>query len=189
MRDYKKYSGYPYYQNNPNIYGGVEQRMPMRAQQVQVPYQQMPQPPISEGSEQIYLPFYQAYGYPQAFEQEQENERDMERLKEMYPGMAKEIMGYVEEECDKMEYEGSVMFDERPDQVMLSRIRDSIYDRIKGNYDVAELEDKDEVFVMNRETRRRYPPRKNWLSDFVEVMLFNEMYRRRCRHRNCRRWY
>lgn len=135
------------------------------------------------------IPFYQFYGYPQTFMEEQENERDMERMKEMYPECAKDILQHVEEECDKMEYEGSVMFDERPDQIMIFKIRDGIYDKVKDKYDVKEMEDKDEVFVMNRETRRRYPPRKNWLNDMIEVMLFQEMHRRRCRHRNCRRWY
>ena len=27
------------------------------------------------------------------------------------------------------------------------------------------------------------------LSDLVEVLLYNEMYRRRCRHRRCNRWW
>ena len=159
-----------------------------------MPGQQMPMgpgpamPPFS-GTEQTPLPYYQAYGYPVAFMEEQENERDMQRLKEMYPEVARDILKFVEEECDKMEYEGSMMFDEQPDRVMLSRIRDGIYDKVKDNHELTETDDKDEVFVMNQETRRRYPPNKNWLNDLIEVLLFQEMYRRRCRHRNCRRWY
>lgn len=159
-----------------------------------MPGQQMPMgpgpaiPPFSE-TEQTPMPYYQAYGYPVAFMEEQENERDMQRLKEMYPEVARDILKFVEDECDKMEYEGSMMFDEQPDRVMLSRIRDGIYDKVKDNHELTETDDKDEVFVMNQETRRRYPPNKNWLNDLIEVLLFQEMYRRRCRHRNCRRWY
>ena len=159
-----------------------------------MPGQQMPMgpgpamPPFS-GTEQTPLPYYQAYGYPVTFMEEQENERDMQRLKEMYPEVARDILKFVEEECDKMEYEGSMMFDEQPDRVMLSRLRDGIYDKVKDNHELTETDDKDEVFVMNQETRRRYPPNKNWLNDLIEVLLFQEMYRRRCRHRNCRRWY
>ena len=41
-----------------------------------------------------------------------EYERDMERMKQMYPDKAKKVQRYVEDECDKMEYEGSMMFDE-----------------------------------------------------------------------------
>lgn len=134
------------------------------------------------------MPYYQMPGYPQTLWQEMESERDSQRLKEMYPDAAKEILPYVEEECDKMEYDGSMMFDEYPDRVMMGRIRNNIYDRVKDRFELPEEEDKDEMFVMNQETRRRYPPRKNWLGDLVDVLLFQEMHRRRCRHRNCRGW-
>ena len=134
-------------------------------------------------------PYYQMYGYPLAHMEEQENERDMQRLKEMYPEVARNILSYVEEECDRMEYEGSLMFDEQPDMVMVVRIKDNIYDKVKDHFDLSVAEDKDELFAMNTETRRRYPPRKDWLGDLIQVMLFQEMYRRRCRHRNCKRWY
>lgn len=134
------------------------------------------------------MPYYQMPGYPQTLWQEMESERDSRRLKEMYPDAAKEILPYVEEECDKMEYDGSVMFDEYPDRVMTGRIRNNIYDRVKDRFDLPEDSDRDEMFAMNQETRRRYPPRKNWLGDLVDVLLFQEMHRRRCRHRNCRGW-
>lgn len=135
------------------------------------------------------MPYYQMYGYPETYRQEQENERDMQRLKEMYPDVAKKVLQYVEEECDKMEYEGSIMFDEQPDRVMLMKITNDIYDKVKDEFELPEDSDKEEVMTMNGETRRRYPPRKNWLGDMVEVLLFQEMFRRRCRHRNCRNWF
>lgn len=131
------------------------------------------------------VPFYQMPGYPQVLWQEMESERDMQKIKEMYPDAAREILPYIEEECDRMEYDGSVMFDEYPDRVMTRRIRDHIYDRVKDRFELPEGNDQDEVFVMNRETRRRYPPKKNWLGDLIDVLLFQEMHRRRCRHRNC----
>ena len=52
---------------------------------------------------------------------EMEYEKDMERMKELYPKEVKTILSYVEDECDKMEYEGSLMFDEYPDRVMLEQ--------------------------------------------------------------------
>lgn len=148
--------------------------------------QTMPQTPWYGALPQ--MPYYQMPGYPQTLWQEMESERDMQKLKEMYPDAAKEVLPYVEEECDKMEYDGSVMFDEYPDRVMMGRIRNNIYDRVKDRYELPEEEDKDEILAMNRETRRRYPPRKNWLGDMIDVLLFQEMHRRRCRHRNCRGW-
>lgn len=134
--------------------------------------------------------YYRSFGYPEVFINEQENERDMRRLSQMYPDVARSIMEYVEDECDKMEYEGSIMFDEMPDRVMFLRLCDGIYNKLKDNFEnVEEIEDKDELFAMNKQTRRRYPPRQNWLGDMIQVIMLQEMYRRRCRHRNCRRWY
>ena len=49
--------------------------------------------------------------------------------------------------------------------------------------------DQASMMAMQQETRRRYPPRKNWLGDMIEVLLYQEMFRRRCRRRNCRRRY
>ena len=123
------------------------------------------------------------------YEEDRENERDRERLKSMYPENAREIMPFVEEECDRMEYEGSMMFDEYPDKRMLSRVSARIFDQVKENYEIVEGRDQDEAMAMNVETRRRYPPGKNWLRDLVDVMLYEEIYRRRCRRRRCgRRW-
>ncbi len=134
------------------------------------------------------MPYYQMPGYPQALWQEMESEKDIQKLKEMYPDAAKEILPYVEEECDKLEYDGSVMFDEYPDRVMMGRIRSQIYDRVKDRFELPQEEDKDDVFAMNQVSRRRYPPRKDWLGDMVDILLFQEMHRRRCRRRNCRGW-
>ncbi|MCI7812098.1 MAG: hypothetical protein SO016_02635 [Lachnospiraceae bacterium] len=145
--------------------------------------------PWRNSARDIPMPYYQAYGQmPDYYMEDQENERDMERMKEMYPDIAKEIAKHVEEECDKMEYEGSMMFDEVPDKVMMRRIAGTIYDKVKDQYQVEETEDQDEALMMNQEARKRYPPRKNWLGDFVETMLYQEIHRRRCRRRGCRRW-
>ena len=41
-------------------------------------------------------------------------------MKSMYPMSAKKILPYVEEECDRMEYEGSMIYDEYPGPVCFS---------------------------------------------------------------------
>lgn len=135
------------------------------------------------------MPYYQMAGYPMARMEEQEDERDMDRLKEMYPDAAKTILEHVEDACDRMEYEGSMMFDERPDRVMVMKIVNDIYDKVKDDFEIEEEDDRDDALVMNQQTRRRRPRRRNQLGDLIEVLLFNEMHRRRCRHRNCRRWF
>ena len=87
---------------------------------------------------------------------------------------------HVDEECDRMEYEGSLMFDEYPDKTMLSLVSKRITDKI------AQDSEKDEVETSECCGGSR---RGGGLSDLVEVLLYNEMYRRRCRHRRCNRWW
>ena len=115
--------------------------------------------------------------------------KEVKKMKELYPEVAKDVLSVVEDECDQMEYDGSMMFDEYPDKVMFERIKNRIYDKVQEKYPVEEEDDRDQAMVMQQEVYRRYPPRKNWLGDIIEVLLYQEMYRRRCRRRSCRRRY
>ncbi len=207
------------------------------------------------------MPFYMSY--PQnIYMTELEYDRDMERMKELYPEEAKQIQGLVEEECDKLEYEGSMMFDEYPDRVMLKVICDRIYqkalqpriqeteiletenpaaenqtakDQETENHGLEAEQLKDQAFGPGRPPGPGWPPgpgrppgppppppgpgwppgpppppgpgwppgpgrppgppppppgRPNQgLGSLIEVLLYNEMYKRRCRHNRCRRWW
>ena len=120
------------------------------------------------------VPFYLTYPMTNVYQTEKEYERDMERMKELYPKRMKELLAYVEEECDKMEYEGSMMYDEYPDKVMLYRTAGIIYDKAAG--------------VQQAERGRKGRDRD--LMDVIQVLLYDEMYRRRGRRRRCcRRWW
>ena len=79
------------------------------------------------------MPFYMAYPMQNVYLEELEYERDMQKLKDLYPKEVKSIQALVEEECDKMEYEGSLMFDEYPDKLMLRQIVNRIYDGATGS--------------------------------------------------------
>lgn len=101
---------------------------------------------------------------------------DARKMQNLYPATAREIQRYVEEECDKMEYEGSMMFDEYPDSIMLSRISEKIRNQMEE--DAAKKGDQ-VLIVMQIENQ-------SWLGDLIQVVLVDEMHRRRCRHRRCR---
>lgn len=77
------------------------------------------------------MPFYMSYPMQNLYLTEMEYEKDMDRMKELYPKEVKQITELVDEECDKMEYEGSLMFDEYPDRMMLERVTDRIYQRMQ----------------------------------------------------------
>ncbi|MBQ9609342.1 MAG: hypothetical protein IJV15_07870 [Lachnospiraceae bacterium] len=96
---------------------------------------------------------------------EEELERDREYMMQMYPVRARMIMVLVEDECDRLEYEGSPMFAMFPDKETLRRIADKIYNKIK------------------------YKDDDNELRHLIEVMLCNEFYVRRSRYKRRRRFF
>ena len=131
-------------------------------------------------------PFYMPYPMQMqgSYLNEMEYEKDLDRMKELYPKEVKRVQKYVDEECDRMEYEGSLMFDEYPDKNMLQLVCKNIMDKME------QAEGSDQNDVESSEYRRRSPHRdRDGLSDLVEVLLYNEMYKRRCRRRRCNRWW
>ena len=100
--------------------------------------------------------------YPETLAEEQEAERDAKALQSMFPQEARAILPWIREACDQMEYEGSRMFDSRPDQTAVRRLGEEILE--KGKEQGAEC---------------------SW--QMVQVLLLEEMYRRRQRRRRCRK--
>lgn len=143
------------------------------------------------------MPFYMSYPMQNLYLTEMEYEKDMDRMKELYPRTVKRILEFVEEECDQMEYEGSLMFDEYPDRLMLEIVMNRIYQKV-ADHD-SELETEQYQGEIQTASDRRTSPRghrpparrrdDDYLRDLIGVILNNEMYRRRCRHRRCRRWW
>ena len=72
------------------------------------------------------MPFYMSYPMQNLYLTEMEYEKDMDRMKELYPKEVGRIVECVEDECDRMEYEGSLMFDEYPDRLMIEMVVDCI---------------------------------------------------------------
>lgn len=134
------------------------------------------------------LPYYMVYPTPFLFDDDKTEERDYMYLKSMYPDMAKQILPYVEEECDRMEYDNSMIYDEYPDKLQLRLMSRRIYDKVKEQEKFAELEMEEaeisETALGNRRGPR--PPRPDRVRDMVELLLYQELLRRRCAHRRCR---
>lgn len=146
-------------------------------------------------------------------ELEKQNEEDLERLKELYPARIRQILTEVENACDSMEYEGSVMFDELPEKQRILELTRGIREKMEAqieNWEQETLQQEEDIYVMDRRPGPVYPPQPprppyppqpprppyppqppkqtDWLGDLVQVLLQGEMYHRRCRHRNCRKW-
>ena len=113
------------------------------------------------------LPYYMAYPMPLLYDDDKIERRDFEYMKSLYPAAAKRILPFVEDECDRMEYDGSMFYDEYPDQLQLHLMCRRIYDKAAKQEEQA----------------------GEWLSDLIKVMAYQELYKRRCDHRKCKRKY
>lgn len=138
------------------------------------------------------LPFYMAYPYLLPFDQEREEEKDLQVMRSYYSRRAARIQEKAERECDRMEYDGSMMFDEYPDKFMMEHLCRKI-EREMMEEDDRELERmagsrSQEDQAQTRVMERHREEKGEGLRDLIGVMLFNEMFRRRCRHRRCRRF-
>lgn len=91
-------------------------------------------------------------------------EKDREYLVQMFPAKARLIMVMVEDECDKLEYEGSPMFAEFPDKEMIYALAEKIYKKV--SYKEDEL-----------------------LKHLIEVMICNEIHFRRSRYKRRRKLF
>ena len=76
------------------------------------------------------IPFYMTYPMQSMYLTEMEYEKDMERMKQYYPAETKEIMELVEQRLDQLEYEGSRIYDEEPDRLMIQMEIDGIYRKL-----------------------------------------------------------
>ena len=77
------------------------------------------------------LPFYMTYPLPMYYQEEDSIIRDLEYLQQMYPTEAKKYQKLIASILDKLDYEGSMIYDEFPDRWQLYKLSTDILDRIK----------------------------------------------------------
>lgn len=128
------------------------------------------------------LPYYMTYPMPLIYDDEKMDRRDFEYMKSIYPNLAKKMLPHVEAECDRMEYEGSMIYDEYPDQLQLRMMCSRIYNKAmqeeRGETEEGELEMQYYGGVREKEQLVR---------ELIQVLLFQELYKRRCDKRRCRK--
>ena len=97
---------------------------------------------------------------------EQQDAREWQRMQSYYSRTASDLQRLVEAECDRMDYRGSILYDEFPDRLMMEHICRNIarqYDRENSGENEKKAEDE--------------------LLDLIGVLLYNEMFRRRSRRK------
>ena len=90
-----------------------------------------------------------------------------QRMQSYYSRTASDLQRLVEAECDRMDYRGSMMYDEFPDRLMMEHTCRNIarqYSRENGGKDEKTAEEE--------------------LLDLIGVLFYNEMFRRRSRRKH-----
>ena len=117
-----------------------------------------------------YYPFFAAYSNPLLYEGERMQEAEFNLMKSYYPQTVQRIQEKVEEECDLLDYEGSRLYDEYPDKYMLYHLSSRIKEEIQPEMSSQAV-------------------RESFLDELIQVMLYQEISRRRCRRHRCRRYF
>ena len=169
-------------------------------------------------------PFYMTYPMQNLYLAEVEYEKDMERMKELYPREVRQLQEMVERRCDEMEYEGSRMYDENPDRYMLEREAQRLLEEfLRQNPQYGSMRPPVPPMPRPEGPVNPMPPRPvprpegpvnpmpprpmprveedlaaqqyrrdrdyTWLRSLIGILFHDEIYRRRCRHRRCSRWW
>lgn len=135
----------------------------------------------------IKIPLFPIYGY----DNQEEAERDFDYMKQLYPRSTRLIQELIEDACDRLEYEGSILFDEYPDRLQVALMAGKIYRQIVP---LAEPDLTSEQAASRKSekschsepcSKERQP---DWMRNLIEVMLCNEMCARRRRYRSRKVW-
>ncbi len=84
-------------------------------------------------------------------------EKDYDCMRSLSAKPAIQLAGLIEDICDRLEYEGSFLFDETPDQTTILKMTDKIFDA-SSSKDAPSLK------------------------DLIQTMLCSEILYRRCRY-------
>lgn len=123
------------------------------------------------------LPFYMTYPLPMYYQREDTVMRDLEYLQQMYPSEAKRYQKRIVAILDKMDYDGSVIYDEYPDRWTLYRMAENIFRILKQE----EMQRIAKSGATTEEGKQEEIPEEKWewIFDMIQILLFYEIYKRR----------
>lgn len=113
------------------------------------------------------LPFYMAYPYLYAIDDQTRRMQDLEYLQQLYPQEAKKIQKKVIMHIEPIDYNGSFLYDEYPDQLMMYRVVAGILNEMKQDAQKA-----------GEDWR---PEKELWMQDMIKLVLYLEVFKRRCK--------
>ena len=117
------------------------------------------------------LPFYMTASNDILMARDDTAMQDLEYFQKLYPMMIQKYRERVSSMLDKMDYEGSMIYDEYPDKIGIERLAKAMYDMLRQEEEKEGKEDIDSELTQM----------------LIYVLLSNEIYRRR--HKNRRSYY
>lgn len=117
-----------------------------------------------------YFPFYVAHANPFLYDGEKMQEEEYKLMKSYYPAASRLIQERVEAACEAMDYEGSRMYDEYPDKFILYHTCQEIRSEVEGSVQAQGISGP-------------------FMDELIQVLLYHEIGRRRCRRRRCRKYF
>ena len=111
--------------------------------------------------------YYRSMGNKRGFERAEELEADRRLMESYYPRRAGLLKALVADECDRLEYEGSFIYDEYPDRRNIERICREISSQAREYPELQAMEKKEEGEA-------------ELLDEFIGALFCQEIHQRRC---------
>ena len=120
-------------------------------------------------------PYYPGYQQYQNWDQISEDQvvEDLEYLQQMYPTYAKRYQVKVRDILDRMDYEGSMIYDQYPDRWQLEQLVRNIMIILKN-----------EERAMNPQQGDMEDTKWSWIQELITVLLYYEILKRRQQRKN-----
>lgn len=114
-------------------------------------------------------PFYNTYPVFTGWDQytDQQMMEDLGYLQQMYPALSKKLQIKIGDLLDKLDYEGSVIYDQYPDKIGLEKLAQTIYDTLMGDKTI--MSQKEELA----------PEHKQYMKELVTILLYGEILKKR----------
>lgn len=119
----------------------------------------------------IPLPFYMAYPGYMGADREQDILKDMEYLQQTYPAKLQIYQRRVAEILDKLDYEGSMIYDEYPDKYQVQRLARTVAGMLKQEDNMQE--------AVTQEQKAGFEEKWRCMENLLQVLVCDEIYKRR----------
>lgn len=117
--------------------------------------------------------YYKSVGNKRVFERAAGLEADRRLMESYYPKKAGLLKALTADQCDRLEYEGSFIYDEYPDRRNIERICREVCSRARNYPEVQSMEKTEESEL---------------LGELIGALLCQEIYQRRCMKRLLTQW-